>query len=195
MLWMLMGAALAGEPEVVEAPAGPSLLDQARLSRLWLTSDDDGIAQDAQRLERTIADYSARAERVFIGEVVGVYHPGGQAIRGTQVSLVVSEVIRGKVPSVVEIHIPPPGAYIAGDPETAPVSPERGFQVLVFTDADGEAITSNALFLIDGGFIWRNKAPDVVLNPRAQGDWDLKDPSRDYLVASLSAVKQQLASR
>lgn len=195
MLWMLMSAAFASEPEAVGAPAAPSLLEEARLSRLWLTSDDDGIAQDAALLRQTIERYSARAEKVFIGEVVGMYHPGGHAINGTRVNIVVSEVIRGRVLSVTEIHIPPPGGYIDGVPDTAPVALMPGFQMLVFTDADGEAVASNAMFLVDGGFIWRNKEPDVFLNPRNLRDWDLVDPSQDYLFTSLTAVRQQLASR
>ncbi|MDG1482781.1 MAG: hypothetical protein P8R54_24530 [Myxococcota bacterium] len=204
MLWMLMGAASASEPAVVETPteptvaetlATPSLLEEARLSRLWLTSDDAEIAQDAALLQQTLDEYSAHAENVFIGEVVNMYHPGGHAINGTQVNIVVSEVIRGEVSSVTEIHVPPPGGYVDGVPDTAPIAIMPGFQMLVFTNADGETVTSNAMFLIDGGFIWRNKAPDVFLNPRNLRDWDLVDPSRDYLFTSLTAVRQQLASR
>jgi hypothetical protein len=204
MLWILMGAASASEPAVVETPteptvvetpATPSLLEEAKLSRLWMTSDDDGIAQNAAILQQALEEYSANAENVFIGEVVNMYHPGGHAINGTQVNLVVSEVIRGEVPSVTEIHVPPPGRYIDGAPDTAPIAIMTGFQMLVFTNADGETVTSNAMFLIDGGFIWRNKEPDVFLNPRNQRDWDLVDPSKHYLFASLTEVRQQLASR
>ena len=209
MLWMLMGAAAAGEIEPIAAPSAadanedtsgavppePSLLDRARLNRLWLTSNDAGVAEDAALLQETIAQYSDAASQVFIGEVVGVYHPGGHAVRGTRVNMVVSEVIRGDVPSVLEVHIPPAGSYIPNDPLSAPTTIINGYKMLVFTDKKGNAVASSALFLIDGGFIWRNKSPDVFLNPRASRDWDLIDPSQDYLLADLSTVKEQLERR
>jgi len=209
MLWMLMGAAVAGEIEpsaapsaedMVEdaagaAPAEPSLLDQARLNRLWLTSNDDGAAEDAALLQETIAQYNEAATQVFIGEVVGMYHPGGHAVQGTRVNMVVSEVIRGDVPSVLEVHVPPAGSYIPNDPLSAPTTIINGYKMLVFTDTRGNAVASSALFLIDGGFIWRNKSPDVFLNPRTNRDWDLIDPSQDYLIANLSAIKDQIGRR
>ena len=105
---------------------------------------------------------------------------------------IVSEVIRGAPPSVVEVHVPPSGSYVRGDPDTAPVAIHSGYQMLVFVDEHGSAVASNALFLVDGGFIWRNKVPDVFLNPRIAGAWDLADPSQDYLMASLPTVKEQL---
>lgn len=209
MLLMLMGAAAAAgiepgtEPSaeaMVEdasgaAPAEPSLLEQARLNRLWLTSNDDGAAADAALLQQTIAQYNEAATQVFIGEVVGVYHPGGHAVQGTRVNMVISEVIRGDVPSVFEIHVPPAGGYIPNDPLSAPTTIINGYKMLVFADKRGNAVASSSLFLIEGGFIWRNKSPDVFLNPRASRDWDLLDPSQDYLIADLGTVKDQIERR
>ena len=204
MLWMLMSVVLASGPEITASgpeitaetveSAAPSLLEQARLNRLWLSSDDNGVAESAAQIQQTLDRYNEQADKVFIGEVVGVYHPGGHAVQGTRMSVMVSEVIRGKVPAIIEVHLPPAGGYIHGDPDTAPITILTGYQVLVFTDKRGQAVTSNALFLIEGGFIWRNKKPDAYLNPRIARDWAmLTDPSQDYLTASLSAVKQQLA--
>ena len=207
MLWMLMGVAGAEtlEPStapsaeaVIEgaaaAPAGPSLMEQARLNRLWLASND-GAAADAALLQDAIAQYSEAASSVFIGEVVGTYHPGGHAVQGTRVNMVVSEVIRGEVPSVLEVHIPPAGGYFPDDPLSAPTTLINGYSMLVFADKHGNAVASSALFLIEGGFIWRNKSPDVFLNPRTSRDWDLNDPSQDYLIADLSQIKAQLQRR
>jgi hypothetical protein len=205
MMWMLMGVAAAveigpsAEGMVEDTPqattAEPTLLDQARLNRLWLSSNDEGAAEDAALIQQTIAKYSEAATRVFIGEVVGVYHPGGHAVQGTRVNMVVSEVIRGEVPSVLEVHVPPAGGYIPHDPLSAPTTIINGYKMLVFADKKGNAVASSALFLIEGGFIWRNKSPDVFLNPRASRDWDLLDPSEDYLIADLSAVKDQIGRR
>ena len=199
MLWMLWCAAQASEPTsepVVEpAPAGPSYVEQARLNRMLAGGNDQLIAQDAALIQQTLDRYSSDAARVFIGEVVTAYHPFGHAVNGTTISVVVSEVLRGEVGSVVDVHIPPPGAYIHGHPETVPINIVTGYTVILFTDANNQAITSNAVFLVEGGFIWRNKSPDVFLNPRADRDWgELVDPSSDYLTSSLVAVRQRLST-
>ena len=187
MLWMFIGVTAASEP---------SLWEQAQLSQLYQTTDDDRTQADAAYLSQLLDEYSSRAEQVFIGEIVHMYHPSGHEAGGTRLGMLVSEVLRGEVPVLAEVDLPPSGGYIDGDLATAPVRPVLGYQVLVFTDADGDVLTSNALFLVEGGFIWRNKEPDVFLNPRIQQDWgELMDPSRDYLFGSLTAVRQALVSQ
>ncbi len=184
-------------PKLAASGALVALLSPEEKLQVGLFSSEAGCALLARALlgmepDEELADDDLRDA---IGEVVNMYHPGGHAVNGTQVNLVVSEVIRGEVSSVTEIHVPPPGGYVDGVPDPAPLSVMPGFQMLVFTNSDGATVTSNAMFLVDGGFIWRNKAPDVFLNPRNLRDWDLVDPSRDYLFTSRTAVRQQLASR
>ncbi len=201
MLLTLICAALASSeaPEETAEPApsfrSGALAPAGSPARLppFSPSNTAQHAEDIALIQAAIDDYSRRASGVFVGEVLSTFHPGGQAVQGTEVMVSVSEVLRGSPGPLVQVHVPPAGAYVSGDPNTIPVDIVQGYHMLVFTDQHGEALENQALFFVEGGFLWRNKSPDAFVNPRNDREWSaVIDPGEDYLVYPLGMVRESV---
>jgi len=69
----------------------------------------------------------------------------------------------------------------------------QGYRVLVYLDPARYLVEGNALFVVEGGHVWRNKRSSVFLKPEADRVWiDEIDPSPNYVVFSLEEVDEAL---
>ena len=59
---------------------------------------------------------------------------------------------------------------------------------MIFIDAH-KRVVDNGMFVLEGEYAWRNKRPDVFLNPRYDRDWSMESPIPDYVMFSMSEVK------
>jgi len=139
-----------------------------------------------------ITRYQDRCHDIFVGEVLGVFNSEDPQ-HGDRVTFMVYEVFQGTPSTVIDVQLPAQRPYTPGDPDSAPITVIPGYQMLVFADRYGQAVSSNSLFLVEGGFAWRNKRPEVFLNPRTDREWvELVDPSTDYVVFSLEYLTHVL---
>lgn len=157
-------------------------------------SNAEAQALETEMMAELLRRYSREAEQVFVGRVLNTRHPFNDPVRGSTVTFEVKESWRGRSMPVVDVFVPPEGDYVDGDPAPAPLSIVAGYTMLVFLDGEGQAIASNALFLVAGGFAWRNKHADVFLAPARDRDWvDGIDPSGDYVVYPLDLIQATVA--
>ena len=185
---MLIFSALVSALALAGVPSSPEDALPA-----FHASDADTHAIEVEMMAELLRRYSAEAEQVFVGRVLGMHHPYGDPYQGTTVTLEVKDVWRGHTLPVVDIFVPPEGDYVEGDPAPGPLSIVPGYTMLVFLDKRGEAIASNALFLVAGGFAWRNKSEDVFLAPARDREWiDTIDPSQDYVVYPLALIRSSV---
>ncbi|MEL6349098.1 MAG: hypothetical protein AAFV53_38695, partial [Myxococcota bacterium] len=138
---------------------------------------------EAEMMRNLLREFNDRSSQVFLGEVLDAHHPNNDPIRGTQITFAVSGRMKGQTPLVVDVLLPPPGDYVAGDPLPMPVTVVEGYQMLVFMDRHNEIVASNALFLVRGGHIWRNKREETFLDPLRDREWSGSiDPYDDYIL-------------
>jgi hypothetical protein len=158
-------------------------------------SDQGAVLLEEEQLGRLIRDYAKEASAVFIGELVSASTHPQDPTRGTQAIFSVEEQIRGRVPSVIDVLIPPVGDYMPGDPYPAPITAIPGYKMVVFVNPDGEAIAHNSLFLYQGGYAWRAKRDDIFFNPVRDRHWTSSiDPSEDYVLIAIDDLREQVRS-
>lgn len=159
-------------------------------------SDQGAVEHEAEQIDRLIREYAQEASVVFIGELVSASTNPQDLTQGTQAIFTVEEQIRGRVPSVMDVLIPPVGSYLPGDPYPAPITAIPGYKMVVFVDQEGEAIAHNALFLYQGGYAWRAKRDDIFFNPIRDRHWNSSiDPSDDYVLISIDELREQVKSQ
>jgi len=132
----------------------------------------------AQSDSETLSGYSKEAHTVVIGEVL--------ASSTNFVSLDVEEVLRGRVRGPIDARLV---STSSGEvPTTA-----NGYRILVFLDEDGWVIDNNAMFFVEGGYVWRNREAHTFFRPRSDRDWvDNIDPREDYTVFAIDDVRNNV---
>jgi len=159
-------------------------------------SDPVADAIEAEMLSELIRAYAARADLIFIGEVISASHPNNDAIRGTQAIVTVTERIAGDAPGIIDVLVPPVGDYFDGDPHPVPMNVVPGYTMVFFADDEGTVIAHNALFLVEGGYAWRTKSEGVFLDPIRDRLWtESIDPSRDYVLVPLAELREKAQPR
>ena len=147
------------------------------------TIDTETLEADQALGALQLARYCEEAHSVVIAEVIQVY----QQNQDQQVSLMIEEQLRGRTRGVIDIEIGMPSP--TDDPTRIYPLVANDYRVLVFTDRRGRLIEGNSLFLLQGGYAWRNKRHDTFLEPAANQDWvSHMDPAQDYLMFSMDEI-------
>ena len=64
--------------------------------------------------------------------------------------------------------------------------------MLIFINKFGSVIDGNAMFVIEGQYAFRNKRPNVFINPRHDREWDMSFPLDDYLMCELEPLRAKI---
>jgi hypothetical protein len=134
---------------------------------------------------------SARARTIVVGEVLTSRVVSNSEGVNTVVSLLVTEVLRGKPDPMVEFSLP--GGRTKNADLTIEGTPNivEGYHLLVFMEGNQLVGLHKGMFKIEAGFAWRPKKPGMFLSPRADRDWvDDIDPNDDYTFYSLTDVRK-----
>lgn len=159
-------------------------------------SNSEQEANEADLMAALIDEYARNSSGIFIGEVISTSYVNNNELQGTQAIFAIQERIRGDVPGIMDVFIPPVGNYFTNDPFPTPMTAVAGDRMVVFVNQKGEAIAHNSLFLLSGGYAWRTKRAEVFLNPLRDRYWtDAIDPSRDYVLVELNQIREQVAAQ
>jgi len=175
----------ADEPVVADGDRATSIDE---LDIPWRREDEKRLAIEQEVAWDQIVGYSRQAQEVVIGRVLSSTL---QADGAERVVLEVDQALRGHPEGIVEFIVPPTGASDDGEIVRARVV--QGYRVLVYLDPARYLVEGNSLFLVEGGYVWRNKRGSVFLKPRADRVWiDEIDPAPNYVVFSLDQVTESL---
>lgn len=151
---------------------------------------DKGWAESRERVRQQ----AAAAYSVFIGEVLTTRDDYGARGFSDVVSVLVKEGLRGPATAgdIAEFAIPRPAAS-GGSAGERPVS-VVGYSVVAFIGPEGDLINGDAMYIIEGGFAWRNRRPSVMARPSADRDWlNTMDPSADYYIVAMDEVRRAVS--
>ncbi len=134
------------------------------------------------------------AYSVIIGEVLTSRDDYGARGFSDVVSVLVREGLRGAArPGDIAEFAIPRAAASGGRAGERPVS-VTGYTVVAFIGPEGDLVNGDAMYIVEGGFAWRNRRPTVMARPSADRDWlNTMDPSEDYYIVSLDEVRRAVA--
>jgi hypothetical protein len=151
--------------------------------------------QEQQELKQKILKYYIdESTEVLIGSLLGT-RPGKDKLGfSTLVDIKVDEWVRGskQKEKVISRRLPYRAPYVTGNPMTVPPILIKGYTVIVFVNRYGTIIDGNAIFVVVQDHVFRHKKPDIFLNPIYDRKWKKDNPHDDYLVYTLSEVRQQV---
>lgn len=186
-------AALAAAGDAPQAAGGPMRGPYGEVLEI--------DARDPQRADKGWAESRARvreqasgAYSVLIGEVLTTRDDYGARGFSDVVSVLVKEGLRGpaRAGDIAEFAIPRAAAS-GGRTGERPVS-VIGYTVVAFVGPEGDLVNGDAMYIVEGGFAWRNRRPTVMARPSADRDWlNTMDPAEDYYIVSLNEVRAAVA--
>lgn len=134
--------------------------------------------------------YRRSAKAVVRGEIIAARDVTIDGAASTRVSVLVSEILRGKAPMLYEFTVDPP---VPGGP-TLPFV--EGYEVLAFVDRSGWLVDGNALFAVEDGVAWRPRRAGIFASPSADRVWsEGMDPLARYEALPLPAVRERISRR
>lgn len=157
--------------------------------------------RDPQRADKGWAESRGRvreqakgAYSVIIGEVLTSRDDYGARGFSDVVSVLVREGLRGAArPGDIAEFAIPRAAASGGRAGERPVS-VTGYTIVAFIGPEGDLVNGDAMYIVEGGFAWRNRRPTVMARPSADRDWlNTMDPSEDYYIVSLDEVRLAVA--
>ena len=148
--------------------------------------DIDAQREEQESLNRSMELFCQEADSIIMGEVLNVHTlPNGDIIA----SILVENRLKGEADALTDVRMRPYMGYQNGRPELVKPTVIPGYKMLAFLNTENKLVDGEALFLVEAGHVWRNKRPDVFLNPRTHRDWsELTDPREDYVIYSLNEV-------
>jgi len=151
---------------------------------------DKGWAESRGR----VRDQAKGAYSVIVGEVLTSRDDYGARGFSDVVSVLVTEGLRGAAgPGDIAEFAIPRAAASGGRAGERPVS-VTGYTVVAFIGPEGDLVNGDAMYIVEGGFAWRNRRPTVMARPSADRDWlNTMDPSEDYFIVSLDEVRKAVA--
>lgn len=180
-------AAPAAEAPPMRGPHGEVLeietVDAAANQQAWAES----------RAELTA--HAAGALQVFVGEVLTTRDDFGARGFSTVVTMLVTDPLRGAARSgdIAEFAIPRTAA--SGERVGERPVPVAGYSIVAFVSPEGDLVGGDGMYIVEGGFAWRNRRPSVMFRPSVDRDWlNTMDPSQDYFVLGLDEVRAAVAS-
>ena len=141
-------------------------------------------------LHGALQKYLKESKEIFIGELRDV-RPMRSTFGFDNMALFeVHSWLRGSEESLtVERSLPYRAPYAFGNPMSIRPVLIKGYKLLVFVDKYGAIVDGNALFVVVDGHVFRNKTPEVFLNPKYDRVWNFGNPHDDYLIYSLYDIE------
>ena len=148
---------------------------------------------DDKKLVREMLDRYARASnRVLVGEIVNTRSTEENGGNDRVADVQVEYWVRGEGIEFITVTIPYNAPFIPGDADTVPGKAVLGYRVMIFIDSNDRVLNGNAIFYMDDKFLWRNKRPQLFLNPRFDREWASKNPYLDYIIIPRDEVETAL---
>jgi hypothetical protein len=207
----LLGAALGGligvpstafadgdaAPQSAPAPADAAPLMRGPHGQPLEIETVDVAANEAAWAESRaeLRVQAAGALQVFIGEVLTTRDDFGARGFSTVVTMLISDPLRGaaRAGDIAEFAIPRTAA--AGEVVGERPVPVAGYTIVAFVSPEGDLVGGDAMYIVEGGFAWRNRRPSVMFRPSADRDWlNTIDPSQDYFVLGLDELRETVAT-
>ena len=157
---------------------------------------DDETYQEEQIWKR------ANLERYFqsVDDIV-ICTVTSQRLYNSELSLdIVAEIevekyLHGEGDQFRTIHVPYVNPYIEGRPETVPPTVVETYTMLIFIDRFNRVVEGNGLFVIEGNHAFRNKKPNLFINPRLDRDWSAEMPFDEYVIYSIAEVEEFITAQ
>ena len=108
---------------------------------------------------------------------------------------VISWLRGGNKEDDIECLLPYRSPYTEGNPLSVAPKLIRGYVMLVFVNTYGAIVDGNATFVILEDHVFRNKNPDVFLNPRYDRIWSIGNPHNDYFIYGLADIKKSIKKK
>ncbi len=197
LLWLTLSAAAIAAPAAAperQLP-GPGFDAGRGAPPADIPVEPPEVAASIAASMATAGRYSAEAVSVVRGEVLTTREGLNTQGRAEVLTLLVREPLRGALHAgdVLEIPISFADAVSSDGPRT--YRGVRGYDVIAFLDDQGAIVDGEALYVVEGGFGWRARAPGVMMRPRLDRDWVHEiDPTGDYEVVPLSWVREAVAA-
>ena len=186
MLWLIWAFIIhISAQELIESSIDPRslLLDKSQSE------------EDVSLIEETLQRYARASRSVVVAEIVTMRNVESNLGQDREAEVIVEKWLRGKGDTGQTIYIPYNAPFVKGQWNTVPGKVVRGYPVLIFLDNQGRVLEGNAIFFFDGNYIWRNKRPNLFLNPSYDREWVSQNPYDDYVVIPISRVEYWLAAQ
>jgi len=154
----------------------------------------ENYAAEQDWLQENLERYLKASAYVIIAEITDQRPLQSNLGKDVAIDVKISEYLRGSGDMTRSFTVPFNAPYVPGKPETIPPVIVSSYVMLMFVDQYGMIIDGNAMFVVDGKFAWRNKRPNVFLNPRHDRNWDLSAPIEDYTMYDLNEVRKQITT-
>ena len=105
---------------------------------------------------------------------------------------VVSWLKGGDNEDSIECLLPYRSPYTEGNPLSVPPVLIQGYKMLVFVNRYDAVVDGNAIFVVLEEHAFRNKNPNVFLNPRYDRIWLTGNPHNDYFIYSLADIQKSI---
>ena len=183
---------LKDEEVELAAPTG-TIIPGIQWETLMKYESRDVYAQEQVWKLETINRYLDQSERVVVATIIE--HRLLNANLGLDVvmEVEVEDYLLGEGDIYLTLDVPYVAPFVASRPETVPPVVVDSYRMLIFIDAHKRVVEGNGMFVLEGEYAWRNKRPDVFLNPRYDRDWAMESPIPDYVMFSMSEVLQAIA--
>ena len=172
------------------APARPPL--RGPHGELLEIEDGDVDANQKAWVESRaeLATYASGASNIFVGEVLTTRDDFGARGFSDVVTVFVAEGMRGPARrgDIAEFAIP--RAAASGEKVGERPVPVAGYTIVAFVGPEGDLVGGDGMYIVEGGFAWRNRRPSVMFRPSVDRDWlNTMDPSQDYFVLGLDEIR------
>ena len=149
--------------------------------------------QQSTLLHGVLERYLKSSTEIFIGVLQDTRPVRSQFSFDTMATFeVVSWLKGGHDEETVDRLLPYHSPYTEGNPLSVQPVLIRGYTMLVFVNTYDAVIDGNAIFVVLEDHAFRNKNPDVFLNPRYDRIWLAGNPHNDYFIYSMSDIEKSI---
>ncbi|MBM75091.1 MAG: hypothetical protein CMK59_06805 [Proteobacteria bacterium] len=141
----------------------------------------------------TIKRYLDQSERVVVATIIEHRLLNANLGLDLVMEVEVEDYLLGEGDIYLTLDVPYVAPFVPARPETVPPVVVDSYRMLIFIDAHKRVVEGNGMFVLEGEYAWRNKRPDVFLNPRYDRDWSMESPIPDYVMYSMSEVLEAIA--
>ena len=164
----------------------------SRVDPASLLDPQEQSKTDVETIDDMLQRYAKNAKYVVAGEVESMRHLESNQGFDREAIVLVDAWYRGDGPDSIVTFIPYNAPYLEEDWETVPGKVVKGYSLVMFLDDQYRVLEGNAIFYIDGQYLWRNKRDGLFLNPSYDREWQEENPYEDYVVIPVSSMTHWL---
>lgn len=144
-------------------------------------------------LHSALKKYLRESKEVFVGVLEDTRPVRSTFGFDTVVQFKVDSWLKGGAEkSYIERLLPYRSPYAFGNPMSVQPILIKGYKVLVFVNKYGAIIDGNALFVVVDDHVFRNKRPDIFLNPIYDRRWSSGNPHEDYFIYPFDSIERSV---